>query len=52
MKRFAAARDLVVVNVVAGTTRAYALACGTGLELVSAEKSLGLQRQSLALTNV
>jgi outer membrane protein, multidrug efflux system len=46
----AAARDLVVVNVVAGTVRAYALACGVGLELVSAEKSLELQRQSLALT--
>ncbi len=46
----AAARDLVVVNIVAGTARAYALACGVGLELVSAEKSLELQRQSLALT--
>ena len=46
----AAARDLAVVNVVAGTARAYALACGVGLELVSAEKSLELQRQSLALT--
>jgi len=46
----AAARDLVVVNVVAGTARAYALACGVGLELVSAEKSLELQRQSLVLT--
>jgi NodT family efflux transporter outer membrane factor (OMF) lipoprotein len=46
----AAAHDLVAVNVVAGTARAYALACGAGLELVSAERSLELQRQSLTLT--
>ena len=46
----AAARDLAVVNVVAGTARAYALACGAGLELIAAEKSLEIQRQSLALT--
>jgi NodT family efflux transporter outer membrane factor (OMF) lipoprotein len=46
----AAARDLAVVNVVAGTARAYTLACGAGLELVSAERSLEIQRQSLALT--
>ncbi|HEY2010627.1 MAG TPA: efflux transporter outer membrane subunit [Rhizomicrobium sp.] len=46
----AAARDLVLVNVVAGTARAYELACGFGLELVSAQRSLNLQRQSLALT--
>lgn len=46
----AAAHDLVLVNVVAGTARAYELACGFGLELVSAQRSLDLQRQSLALT--
>jgi multidrug efflux system outer membrane protein len=45
-----AAHDLVLVNVVAGTARAYELACGVGLELVSAQRSLDLQRQSLALT--
>jgi multidrug efflux system outer membrane protein len=46
----AAAHDLVLVNVVAGTAQAYGLACGAGLELVSAQRSLDLQRQSLALT--
>jgi outer membrane protein, multidrug efflux system len=46
----AAAHDLVVVNVVAGTARAYTLACGAGLELLSAKRSLDVQRQSLALT--
>ena len=46
----AAAHDLVLVNVVAGTARAYSLACGAGLELVSAQRSLDLQRRSLALT--
>jgi outer membrane protein, multidrug efflux system len=46
----AAAHDLVLVNVVAGTARAYELTCGIGLELVSAQQSLDLQRQSLALT--
>jgi multidrug efflux system outer membrane protein len=46
----AAAHDLVLVNVVAGTARAYSLACGAGLELVSAQRSLDIQRQSLALT--
>jgi multidrug efflux system outer membrane protein len=46
----AAAHDLVLVNVVAGTARAYGEACGIGLELVSAQRSLDLQRQSLALT--
>lgn len=46
----AAARDLVLINVVAGTVRAYAFACGAGLELVSAQKSLDIQRESLALT--
>jgi len=45
-----AAHDLVLVNVVAGTARAYGQACGIGLELVSAQRSLDLQRQSLALT--
>jgi NodT family efflux transporter outer membrane factor (OMF) lipoprotein len=45
-----AAHDLVLVNVVAGTANAYGLACGTGLELNAAEKSLDLQRQSLGLT--
>jgi outer membrane protein, multidrug efflux system len=45
-----AADDLVRINVVAGTARAYELACGVGLELVSAQRSLELQRQSLALT--
>jgi multidrug efflux system outer membrane protein len=46
----AAAHDLVLVNVVAGTARAYGQACGIGLELVSAQRSLALQRESLALT--
>jgi multidrug efflux system outer membrane protein len=45
-----AARDLALINVVAGTAQAYSLVCGSGLELVSAEKSLNLQRESLALT--
>jgi outer membrane protein, multidrug efflux system len=46
----AAAHDLVLINVVAGTAGAYGEICGAGLELVSARKSLDLQRQSLALT--
>ncbi len=46
----AAAHDLVLINVVAGTAQAYGLACGFGLQLVAAEKSLSLQRESLALT--
>jgi NodT family efflux transporter outer membrane factor (OMF) lipoprotein len=46
----AAAHDLVLVNVVAGTARAYGQACGIGLELQSANRSLDLQRESLALT--
>jgi len=45
-----AARDLVRVNVAAETARAYADACGLGLQLVAANKSLALQRQSLGLT--
>jgi multidrug efflux system outer membrane protein len=46
----AAARDLALINVVAGTARAYEAACGIGLQLVSAQKSLDLQRQSMELT--
>jgi outer membrane protein, multidrug efflux system len=46
----AAAHDLVLINVVAGTARAYEAACGIGLQLGSAQKSLDLQRQSLELT--
>lgn len=45
-----AARDLVRVNVVAETTRAYVDACGYGLELKAAKNTLALQQQSLALT--
>ena len=45
-----AARDLVRVNVAAETTRAYADACGLGLQLTAARRSLELQRQSLGLT--
>jgi outer membrane protein TolC len=45
-----AARDLVRVNVAAETARAYAGACGIGLQLLAARKSLALQRQSLDLT--
>ena len=45
-----AARDLVRVNVAAETARAYAGACGLGLQLLAARKSLDLQRQSLELT--
>jgi outer membrane protein, multidrug efflux system len=45
-----AARDLVRVNVVAETTRAYVDACGYGLELKAARNTLALQKQSLALT--
>ena len=46
----AAARDLVRVNVAAETARAYADACGSGLQLAAARRSLALQRQSLQLT--
>jgi outer membrane protein, multidrug efflux system len=45
-----AARDLALINVVAGTAHAYEAACGLGLQLVSAQKSLDLQHQSLDLT--
>ena len=45
-----AARDLVRVNVAAETARAYADACGAGLELEAAGRSLTLQRKSLDLT--
>jgi NodT family efflux transporter outer membrane factor (OMF) lipoprotein len=46
-----AARDLVRVNVVAETLRAYADACGAGQQLTAAEKTLRLQSDSLALTD-
>ena len=46
----AAARDLVRVNVVAETARAYANICGSGLELAAAKQSLLLQEQGLDLT--
>jgi NodT family efflux transporter outer membrane factor (OMF) lipoprotein len=45
-----AARDLVRVNVAAETARAYADACGFGLQLLAVRKSVALQRQSLELT--
>jgi len=45
-----AARDLVRVNVVAGTARAYDLVCGLGHQLVAARHSLEIQKQSLQLT--
>jgi len=45
-----AARDLVRVNVAAETARAYADVCGIGLQLEAANRSLTLQRNSLALT--
>ncbi|NUX59435.1 efflux transporter outer membrane subunit [Paraburkholderia youngii] len=45
-----AARDLVRVNVAAETARAYAGACGLGVQLSATRKSLALQRQSLELT--
>ena len=46
-----AARELVRVNVAAETARAYADACGAGLQLVAANRSLLLQQQSLGLTD-
>ena len=46
----AAARDLVRVNVAAETARAYADACGAGLQFLAAKKSLLLQQESLKLT--
>jgi NodT family efflux transporter outer membrane factor (OMF) lipoprotein len=45
-----AARDLVRVNVAAETIRAYADACGAGLQLEAAVRSLTVQQQSLDLT--
>jgi len=45
-----AARDLVRVNVAAETARAYADACGEGLQLEAAQRSLTLQQKSLDLT--
>jgi NodT family efflux transporter outer membrane factor (OMF) lipoprotein len=45
-----AARDLVRVNVAAETARAYADACGAGLQLAAAKSSLLLQQESLTLT--
>jgi outer membrane protein, multidrug efflux system len=45
-----AARDLVRVNVAAETARAYVDACGFGLQLEAAQRSLDLQRKSLDLT--
>jgi NodT family efflux transporter outer membrane factor (OMF) lipoprotein len=45
-----AARDLVRVNVAAETARAYADACGAGLQFAAASRSLLLQQQSLTLT--
>jgi multidrug efflux system outer membrane protein len=45
-----AARDLVRVNVAAETARAYADACGAGLQFAAARSSLLLQQESLTLT--
>jgi multidrug efflux system outer membrane protein len=45
-----AARDLVRVNVVAETLRAYADACGAGQQLTAAQNTLHVQTESLALT--
>jgi len=45
-----AARNLVRVNVAAETIRAYADACGAGLQLEAAVRSLTFQQQSLDLT--
>lgn len=45
-----AARDLVRVNVVAGTARAYAEACASGLRLASADKSVSLQQEAVQLS--
>ena len=42
-----AALDLVRVNVAAGTARAYAEICSTGLRLQSAQKSVDLQQEAL-----
>ena len=45
-----AALDLVRVNVAAGTARAYADACATGLRVASAERSTELQQQALDIS--
>lgn len=45
-----AARDLVRVNVVAETLRAYADACGAGQQLTAAQRTLRIQTESLGLT--
>ncbi len=45
-----AARDLVRVNVAAETIRAYAEACGAGMQLEAAQRVLTVQQESLALT--
>jgi NodT family efflux transporter outer membrane factor (OMF) lipoprotein len=45
-----AARDLSMVNVAAETARAYADACGIGLQLIAARRSVELQQQGLNLT--
>ena len=46
----AAARDAARVTVAAETARAYADACGAGLRLAAAQRSLDLQRRAFALT--
>jgi NodT family efflux transporter outer membrane factor (OMF) lipoprotein len=45
-----AALDLARVNVAAGTARAYADACATGLRIASAEHSTDLQQQALDIS--
>lgn len=47
----AAALDLVRVNVAAGTARAYAEACSTGLRLQIAQKSVALQQDAVNVTD-
>jgi outer membrane protein, multidrug efflux system len=44
------ARDLIRINVAAETLRAYADACGAGEQLAAAQRTLGIQNESLALT--
>ncbi|WP_412556718.1 TolC family protein [Xylophilus sp. GOD-11R] len=46
-----AAVDLVRVNVAAGTARAYAEVCSTGLRLRSARTSVDLQQQAVTLSD-
>lgn len=45
-----AALDLARVNVAAGTARAYAEVCSTGLRLDSARKSVSLQQEAVTLS--